>query len=91
MAHSRNLIAGHNREAGQYDPESAVGLLGLRRGIMVEDFQMVGMLEVLMDRLNMSVRYLIPFGPRCLRWTLEMSPSLSAFEALADLMAALVW
>ena len=50
---------------------------------MVEDFQIVGMVEV----LNMFVRYLIPFGPRCLRWTLEMPSSPSAFEALADLMA----
>ena len=57
--------------------------MGLRRGMMVEDFQIVGMVEV----LNMFVRYLIPFGPRCLRWTLEMPSSPSAFEALADLMA----
>ena len=46
---------------------SVGGLLGFRIGIIFAVFQMLGMELVWTDRLNMSVRALIPCGPRCFR------------------------
>ena len=51
------LMLGHNRETGLKDVEASDGLLGLRRGIMIEVFQMLGMLPDLAEMLKMSVRY----------------------------------
>lgn len=35
---------------------------------MMEDFQMEGMFEVLIERLRRDVRKAMPLGPRFLRW-----------------------
>ena len=57
MRRSMILMLGHNRETGLKDVEASDGLLGLRRGIMIEVFQMLGMLPDLAEMLKMSVRY----------------------------------
>ena len=44
-------------------------LLGLRMGMIVAFFQIAGIVAVLMELLNMLHRYLMPAGPRCLRWS----------------------
>ena len=50
---SRTLTEGHRREMGRYpDPELA-GLPGFRIGMIVECFQIDGILAVLYDRLKM--------------------------------------
>ena len=49
---------------------------------MMEVFQMSGVMLVLMERLNIFVRYFIPFSPRCLRCKFEMLSGPAALEAL---------
>ena len=63
------------------------GLFGFRRGIIMEFFQMSGIMLVDTDRLKILVRYEIPFGPRCFRCRLEMLYGPAALEALHDLIA----
>ena len=62
--------------------ESSEGFFGLRSGTMIEDFHIAGMVLVLRDMLNMSVRYW------CLRWRVEIWSGPSALEALAFLIAS---
>ena len=70
--------------------ESLDGLLGLRRGIIIDVFQMSGKIPELMDRLNISVRNLIPFGPRCLRWREVRLSGPADLDGLQDLITSLV-
>ena len=65
---SKILIAGHNRETGRNEVDSCVGLLGFKRGMIVEVFQMAGISQEVMERLKRFVRYSMPLSPRCLRW-----------------------
>jgi len=48
--------------------ERSGGLPGLRRVMILDSFQMAGMLAEEMERLKSLVRKEMPFGPRCLRW-----------------------
>ena len=64
---SRILIAGHNSETGRYDDDSCAGFPGFSKGIIVDRFQMSGMVHVFINRLKIAVRYFIPNGPMCFR------------------------
>ena len=64
---SRILEGVQSSEIGLYEVGSVGGLLGLRIGMIFAIFQMLGMLLVWTDRLNMSVRALMPCGPKCFR------------------------
>ncbi len=48
--------------------DSSGGLPGLRRVMILESFQMAGMLAEKIERLKSLVRKEMPFGPRFLRW-----------------------
>ena len=48
------------------------GLLGFRMGIIVESFQMFGIVLCCIEKLNMLVRALMACGPRCFRCKYEM-------------------
>ena len=84
------LMLGHNTETDLKDVEISDGLFGLRRGMMTEVFQMLGMLPDLTELLKMSVRYCMPVGLMCFRCTVEMPLGPRALEALAFLMASVV-
>ena len=90
MRRSMILMLGHNSETVLKDVEASDGLFGLRRGMMTEVFQMLGMLPDLTELLKMSVRYCMPVGPMCFRCTVEMPSGPRALEALAFLMASVV-
>ena len=50
-------------------------------------FQMSGIVLVDIERLNILVRYEIPFGPKCFRCRLDILSGPAALEALDALMA----
>ena len=52
-------------DIGLYEADSVGGLLGFSMGIILASFQMLGILLVVSERLNMSVRALMACGPRC--------------------------
>jgi len=54
--------------------ESSAGWLGFRRGIIIDVFQMAGMLLEEDERLKRSVRNLVPRGPKFFRCRVD-SPS----------------
>ena len=86
---SRILIAGHRSDTGRYEVDSSAGLPGFSSGIILDDFQMSGMVLVVSDRLKSEVRYLIPNGPRCLRCIVAMLSGPNARDALACFIALL--
>ena len=49
---SRTLMAGQRSETGRKEEDSSAGLLGFRRGTMVDIFQMEGTLLVETDKLK---------------------------------------
>ena len=49
---------------------------------------MLGMIECFMQLLKISVRNLMPLGPRCFKVTGDRSPGPRSFEFLAFLIAA---
>ena len=57
----------------------------------MELFQILGMILCCMDKLKISVKYLIPWGPSFFKCKFEMLSGPIAFDALAFLMASLVW
>ena len=57
----------------------------------MEVFQIAGMVLVEVEMLNSSVRYLIPAGPRFLRWREDSPSGPRALDALAFLIASVVW
>ena len=58
---------------------------------MMEVFHIAGMVLVEVERLNRSVRYLIPAGPRFLRWREDSPSGPRALDALAFFIASVVW
>ena len=52
---------------------------------------MEGMVLVFREMLNMSIRYCMPFGPRCFRWSVDILSGPRALEALAVFIASLVF
>lgn len=59
------LERGDRREMGRYEDGRWGGLFGLRIGIMIDDFQMVGIWAVCMERLKREVIASTALGPRC--------------------------
>ena len=59
----RTLMAGQRSETGRKEEDSWAGLLGFKRGTMVDILQMEGTLLVETDKLKSWVRNVIPFGP----------------------------
>ena len=53
---SRILEAGHRSDIGRYDLLSFTGLPGLRRGIIVDCFQIEGKVQVDIEKLKIFVR-----------------------------------
>ena len=64
---SKIFIAGQRRETGRYEVDSCAGFPGFSSRIIVECFQMSGIVHICIDRLKIEVRYLIPKGPMCFR------------------------
>ena len=84
------LMAGHSKDTGRYDLDSVGSLPGFSSGMILEVFHISGIWLNLSDRLKMWVRYSIPAGPMCLRWTVAILSGPIALEALAFLIASLV-
>ena len=53
---SRTLAAGQRREIGRYEVDISAGLPGLRSGMILEVFQMAGMLAWEIESSNRLVR-----------------------------------
>ena len=64
---SRILIPGQSRDTGRLEVDSSAGFPGLRGGLIVEVFQIAGMVLVFKEMLKMSVKYCIPYSPRCFK------------------------
>ena len=60
---------------------------GLRIGMITDDFQIVGILEVDMESLKRTVRYFIATGPRCFKWKMLSLSGPKALLLLQLLMA----
>ena len=84
------FIAGQSRDTGRYDVEIEGSFPGFGSGMTIEDFQIEGSWAVLIDRLNIVVKYSVPIGPMCLRCRLESLSGPSALLALHCLMALVV-
>ena len=91
MSRSSTLEAGHRSDMGRYDFPRSGCLPALRRGTMVAFFQMSGISARLIDRLNMSVRYCVPEGPRCFRCSTVRPSGPVAVELLHCLIALVVY
>ena len=63
------------------------GLFGFSKGIMIDFFQMSGIVLVLMEMLKIMVKKAMPLGPRCFRCKLDILSGPAALEALHDLIA----
>ena len=53
----------------------------------MEDFQMEGILQELIERLKRWVRKVMPAGPRCLKWSADSWSGPTAFDAFDALIA----
>ena len=84
-------MAGHKSETGLYDDDSSAGLPGFKRGIMVDIFHISGILQVVSDKLKIEVRYSRPKLPKCFRWIVAILSGPNALDALAVLIASLVF
>ena len=63
-----SIFAGVQSNAmGLYEAGSVGDLFGFRIGIILASFQVLGMLLFVSEKLKMSVRALMPCGPRCFR------------------------
>lgn len=82
---SRTLTTGDRREIGRYEAPSWGDLPGLGIGMMVDFRHISGMDACVSEVLYSCVRYVIPFAPRCLRWSIEMPSGPLDFEALMAL------
>ena len=83
-------MAGQRRETGQYEVDSSAGFLGFSRGIIVDIFQIAGIVLVAVEILKRSVRYCNPLSPKYLRCRVEILSGPRALEGLAFYIAAFV-
>lgn len=78
---------GQSSEIGLYDVPCEIALFGLRMGMMVDCFHMLGMTQVVSEMLKSLLINVWAPGPRCLRCVVVMLSGPGAVEFLALLMA----
>ena len=87
---SSDFAMGDRRAMGRYDELFWGSLPGLARGIMLANFQVCGMLFVLIAMLYVCVKYLIAFLPRCFRCCMLILSGPGEFLFLVRLSACFV-
>ena len=65
---SKTFAAAQMSEMGRYDVPCEESFPAFGIGMTIEDFQITGILEELMESLNSAVRYAVALGPKCFRW-----------------------
>ena len=89
MSFSSILAVLHRRLIGRQFLPCEVSLPGLGSGMMMDFFQMLGMMDVLMEMLYMCVRYVSAFVSRCLRWRMLSESGPMALDDLEVRIACL--
>lgn len=89
MSFSSSLATGERREIGRCELPWSFGFPGLRMGMILPTFQMLGMISVLMDRFRRQVRYSVAFGPRCFNIMGAMLSGPNALEVFVVFRALL--
>ena len=85
------LAMGERSAMGRYDVPISIGFPGLGIGMIFACFQVLGIVFVLMEMLNMCVRYLMAVGPRCFRCLMFMLSGPVELLFFACLIACIVW